>query len=1450
MAATLAGVAVALTLGGGASLAHASGEPPQIRELHEERVYATRAHIEVEALLGNNQPPQAKAHWRAEYITVQALEEAEKRKEPATWTLGGEEETEGRSDFEMPLGATDATGQYMLHHLQPATAYDVRFRVENEAKEIGEKTFGFTTKTIGEPEVADREFSTFREVGLTPTSARFTAQIESNGAPTVYSFEYEESLLGPWMPFISGGTGTVTVAEDFANPTASLTGLSPETTYYIRLKASNREGEIIQTTYARSGEELESFTTPTAKPQAAQPNVRNVTGGSAHIEGAVTPRGSETEWRFEYIAARELEEAEAHKAQANWLPVPGAEARGVISQAEAEALYKNEGVIETEETGPVPTSARFEARLTGLNPGTAYYVRLSAKNAFGAAEAPAASFETTGLPIATAFATHGLHGEALRLLGDVDPNSVPTSDEQRITVEGSPTGGTFGLTFAGQSTGGTITGNLTSGANTISDIPLAAARGTGNVVPEGENGAFVTDLTTSAGHFRPGQTIAGPSIVPGTIINYIDESSAEGTVLHLGRGVRASTTIAGAELTSAGPNPFSVGETISGPGIPANTTITEVRYPSNFTGSLTLSTGANATVTGAELSANIPYDAGAQTVENALRNLLSVPANAPVSVYGGPGGPYTVSFDAEHSPLAESNQPQIGESASGLTPSRSIGVTTTQPGGVAYDTHYHFEYVSQKQFEAEGGFAKAASTPEVDAGSGGTPQLVGTDLSGLTAGETYRYRISATSNFPGDPVVHGTEQTLQVPTPAATGAAQACPNQALRTGPSSDLPDCRAYEQVTPVDKEGSQEIFKYAGLSLQSTALIGEDGDHVAVEAPFVHWGSGDAGESPYFFSREEGKGWRMTAGTVQPEAGLNSYTAQLFSSNLTQFGFESSALIFGAGGTSKDIEFRAGPPGGPYANVATVPRAEVGKGGGWVGADASFSKLLLQVEDHKLLGKSTGTTSGADLYEYAGGALRQVNVDSTGAPLGVCGAYVVNGNEEVGGGQISSPHAVSADGSRVFFEAVPGENCSEPSHLYVRINGAETLDLGTYRFLAANAEGTEVLLERRSGEDPGIYLYSGASGQPKLLAQTAGLAGARTLTVSQDLEGIYLESSEQLTPEAPALSPALGFTSDLLNVYRYDVATETLSFVAQINSEESVAHLSGPDGRYYYFTASRVGGLPGGASVPGGGVEIEHKLAGEGYTPQVYRYDSVEHLIQCVSCASPFDPEPRLGSDFGNGGSGQADGPTGTPKLTLASANGEFAFFQTPAALVPQDVDGEVTPEGTTGSGPTAPENASSNNSASGDVYEWRRDGAYGCAHLQGCLALITNGRGGYLNLLLGSAEEGRDVFIYTSSRLVAQDDDTAGDIYDARIDGGFPPPPPKAVECEGDACSTPASAPNDATPASFTFTGEGNIATGPMTRSTAKSTKPKAKRKRARRSGKARRKKKVGKSAKGRK
>jgi hypothetical protein len=207
-------------------------------------------------------------------------------------------------------------------------------------------------------------------------------------------------------------------------------------------------------------------------------------------------------------------------------------------------------------------------------------------------------------------------------------------------------------------------------------------------------------------------------------------------------------------------------------------------------------------------------------------------------------------------------------------------------------------------------------------------------------------------------------------------------------------------------------------------------------------------------------------------------------------------------------------------------------------------------------------------------------------------------------------------------------------------------------------------------------------------------------------------------------------------------------------------------------------------------------------------------------MSCASPFDREPKLDAGFFQPESVVAS-VDGVPNPTVSSANGDYVFFDTAAALVPQDVDGEVPASGNDA-------NSDLYVSVSTDVYEWRKDGVDGCVRVQGCLALISTGRGGLKVELLGTTASGRDVFFTTHESLLPQDADKAGDVYDARIGGGVSPPVPGPVECEGDACSTPASPPNDSTPSSFTFSGVGNLIPAPSTKAVVKSKKHKQKKK----------------------
>jgi hypothetical protein len=688
-----------------------------------------------------------------------------------------------------------------------------------------------------------------------------------------------------------------------------------------------------------------------------------------------------------------------------------------------------------------------------------------------------------------------------------------------------------------------------------------------------------------------------------------------------------------------------------------------------------------------------------------------------------------------------------------------------------FDTHYFFEYGPTEGY--------GSKTPLEDAGSGGAlgneASIVGADLPGLQVGGTYHYRVVASSAAGGGTVVDGRDHVLTVPVPAVGSVAPVCPNEAFRVGASAGLPACRGYEQVTPVDKEGAEEPFSYA-QQVEGGVLVGESGGSAMLSQIVTKWGSG---QSPYFFSRGGG-GWSMTAGQAQPEAGIYQYEPELVSQDLSKLAF-AAQWFTGPGAESPNVEFKVGSPGGLYHNLVSVPRGQVGEPGrsGWVAASGDFSKLILRVEDHNLCGHATGTTSGHDLYEFLEGHCAQVNVKSDGSPIGKCGATMAYGRGHAEGPTTQSTSArgaVSADGSRVFFEAVP--ECSAPSELYVRVDGGRTVDIGAYSFLAANA-GSKVLLEAHNGEEEEVLLYDTNSGTSRLLLtlhESLSAAEHLRLTISEDFSTIYLQSTERLTGEAPPISD-----SNHIDLYRYDIATGTLDFVVQVQAPKEFA--VSLDGRYAYWRGI-VAGLPS---------RSEH-------LEDAILYDGVQHVVECVSCASSLNPEPGLSvAPSYWGGSGVLESRDGTPKLSVMSGDGSRVFFDTPSVLLSSDIDGEIVPEG---GGP------GSWWSSSSDVYEWRRNGIEGCGRVQGCLSLVSSGRGGRLVQLLGADPSGDNVFFTTSDSLVPQDTDNAIDIYDARRGGGEPSPSSGPVECEGDACQSPVTAPIDTTPGSFAFSGPGNV------------------------------------------
>ena len=111
-------------------------------------------------------------------------------------------------------------------------------------------------------------------------------------------------------------------------------------------------------------------------------------------------------------------------------------------------------------------------------------------------------------------------------------------------------------------------------------------------------------------------------------------------------------------------------------------------------------------------------------------------------------------------------------------------------------------------------------------------------------------------------------------------------------------------------------------------------------------------------------------------------------------------------------------------------------------------------------------------------------------------------------------------------------------------------------------------------------------------------------------------------------------------------------------------------------------------------------------------------------------------------------------------------------------------------------------------------------------GTVSLISDGQAPGVTEAPGMSASGSDIVFATTTRLVGQDTDNLQDIYDARIRGGFPAPPPEP-SCSGEACQGSASSsPVFGTPGSQSFTGGGNLTPGPISFEVlgAKESKPK--------------------------
>jgi hypothetical protein len=395
-------------------------------------------------------------------------------------------------------------------------------------------------------------------------------------------------------------------------------------------------------------------------------------------------------------------------------------------------------------------------------------------------------------------------------------------------------------------------------------------------------------------------------------------------------------------------------------------------------------------------------------------------------------------------------------------------------------------------------------------------------------------------------------------------ASGRCPNEALRNGRSASLPDCRAYELVTPEKLSRTADMTFEAGLD---KTAVSSDGEHVALETSGAYFEPAPSASGTYAVFSRTSAGWTMKSIIASGLAGDGVRIWLLSPENLSWVALISPSESLGLSLGTVNSTLYTGPVGGPYESLS-VPRNSEPK---FVGANAgtpstqAFSHVFFKSNDHELLPpgpeRETAEGTGAeyvDLYEWTAGQLHLVNVNSEGRLLNPCGA-------ELGEGSLpgSAIDAVSADGSKIFFTSPQAHGlrgCPEPA-LYMRVDGRETVDVsepegvsvapsarGRVDYDGASDAGSKVFFTTETALTPGAtvgsYIYEYNTEAPArhrltLIANEASSVQRESINpnvvVSEDGSSVYYHGTSIIAGQGT-----------ISGIWRYDTVTGTRSFVA----------------------------------------------------------------------------------------------------------------------------------------------------------------------------------------------------------------------------------------------------------------------------------------------------------------
>jgi phosphodiesterase/alkaline phosphatase D-like protein len=720
------------------------------------------------------------------------------------------------------------------------------------------------------------------------------------------------------------------------------------------------------------------------------------------------------------------------------------------------------------------------------------------------------------------------------------------------------------------------------------------------------------------------------------------------------------------------------------------------------------------------------------------------------------------------------------------------------------DTHVYFQYGTESCQNDSQACVRTPVPPGTDIAAGGQDVSVAATASGLEPATTYNYRVIASN---GLGVTEGPERAFS--TQAEGGLV---------------LPDGRAWEMVTPADKQGApvEALTREGGIILASKN--GNGLSYVVNGAQGEEVEGNRSPEMQQVLATRTESGW-----TSQDIATPNSIAKGIAPGNAPEYQFftpELSVALVEPPGTgaepplvervTQNTMYLRDNKTGTYvpvvSNANTPPGTHFDGGVHFETATPDLS--------HVVFGSSvalTGAGSTAGLYEWSGGQLRFVSVMPGGKParapdLGYYGAVLAT--------------AVSNDGSRVFW-TTREDLGTRGGHLYLRdsvrgetvkldaAQGVVEAEKGSAEFQGASSDGSRVFFIDRqrltvdSTAEPGQGV-----GEPDLyecqIVETGGRLACELhdLTVDQgahaNVQGLVLGISEDGTRVFLVARGVLAANTNgngeaavagKNNLYElsYDGTEWSRVFIATLSKEDSpewegnqiantayVTARVSPNGRYFAFMSQ--------APITGYENVDANPAANGARDEEVFLYDTVAGSLRCVSC-NPDGARPEGVLDHETAGEGLglvvdrrlvwgregnehwlAGNIPGWTSQTLVSALYQSRYLSDDGRLFFNSPDGLVP--------------AAKNHKE--DVYEYEPSGVGGCqSGTGGCVALVSGGESERESAFLEATPDGSSVFFFTEAQLLpGQDTDTAFDIYDARecfaSSPCLSPPPGREAPC----------------------------------------------------------------------